>query len=200
MERPRTDTPDEAHSDPVEWLEDHGDALFGFAIRRIQRHDVAEDLVQETLLAGIRSMATFDRRSSVRTWLIGILKNKITDYFRREAARESKVRRSQRGAAPAGVHSELSQRNGQWIRQLSQWSTNPYDNLERSEFWEVFESCLGKLPATLKAVFILREMDDEPADTICQRLDISKSNLSVRLYRARLNLRICIEQNWFHHK
>jgi RNA polymerase sigma-70 factor (ECF subfamily) len=196
---PKPDSSASGQGNPVEWLEEHGDALFGFALRRVQRHDVAEDLVQETLLAGFQGFASFDARANERTWLTGILKNKIVDHFRREAARETKERQqhpTDRNFGQAG----LFKKNGQWLKRLANWSTQPADNLERSEFWLVFEDCLSKLPTSLKAVFILKEMDGEETEQACEQLGITPSNASVRLYRARLNLRACLERNWFNAK
>ncbi len=182
--------------DPLKWLDEHGDALFGFALRRVSRHDVAEDLVQETLLAGFQAIGSFDGRAGIRTWLTGILKNKIVDHFRRESKREIKERREVDGIQ-CPEHHALFQKNGQWIKRLAHWSSQPAENLERDEFWQIFEDCLSKLPASLKAIFILREMDCESTESACEQLGIKPTNASVRLYRARLNLRACLEKNWF---
>jgi RNA polymerase sigma-70 factor (ECF subfamily) len=77
---------------PERWLDDHGDALLGYACARVRDRDAAEDLVQETLLAAWRARASFAGKSSERTWLIGILKHKLADHWRRLA-------REPRGAA-----------------------------------------------------------------------------------------------------
>ena len=193
---PHPDVEPTESSDPVSWLEDHGDALFGFAFRRVQKHDVAEDMVQETLLSGFQAYDSFDGRSSVRTWLTGILKNKIIDYFRREATRETKERRDSPDRSMPNQQ-PLFTKNGQWLKRLAHWSTQPADNLERDEFWQAFEDCLSKLPVSLKAVFVIREMDGLDTEQTCEQLGITTANTAVRLYRARLNLRACLEQNWF---
>src|ERR1700730_6705833 len=69
--------------DPESWVDDHGDCLYRYALLRVRRPEVAEDLVQETLYAAVRSYGNFQGKSSERTWLCGILKNKICDYFRK---------------------------------------------------------------------------------------------------------------------
>ena len=70
-------------NDPETWVDEHGDSLFRYALFRIQNGQVAEDLVQKTFLAALRGKDSFAGRSSVRTWLFGILKHKIIDHIRK---------------------------------------------------------------------------------------------------------------------
>jgi len=80
------------HLDPTRWLEEHGDILYHYALGRVRNPDVAEDLLQDTLLAAFKGAASFSGQSTERTWLVGILKHKILDYFRtykREVAYEA---------------------------------------------------------------------------------------------------------------
>src|SRR5215510_12490677 len=70
--------------DPTIWLERHGDYLYRYAMLRLRDSSAAEDVVQETLLAALKSAARFAGASSERTWLVGILKHKISDWFRRQ--------------------------------------------------------------------------------------------------------------------
>jgi hypothetical protein len=71
--------------DPDSWVDRHGDCLYRYALMRVRRPEVAEDLVQETLFAAVRTYANFRGTSSERSWLWGILKNKICDHFRKLA-------------------------------------------------------------------------------------------------------------------
>ena len=66
--------------DPESWVDHYGDFLYRFALSRVKDPDIAEDLVQETFLAALRSRESFESRSAGRTWLIAILKHKIVDY------------------------------------------------------------------------------------------------------------------------
>ena len=68
---------------PELWLQDHGEALYAFAMMRVHNSAAAEDILQETLIAGIQGAANFKQGSSVRTWLISIMKNKIIDLLRK---------------------------------------------------------------------------------------------------------------------
>lgn len=74
--------------DPERWVDDHGDTLFHYALSRLRDSVQAEDFVQDALLAGLESRERFAGRSSERSWLTGILKNKILDHFRK-AGRET---------------------------------------------------------------------------------------------------------------
>src|SRR5437899_11753189 len=67
---------------PVGW-DDHGECLYRYALVRVRKPEVAEDLVQETFLAAVRGYEKVGGRSSERSWLVGILKNKIVDHFRK---------------------------------------------------------------------------------------------------------------------
>ncbi|NIR14014.1 MAG: hypothetical protein GWN86_08695, partial [Desulfobacterales bacterium] len=70
--------------DPEAWVDQYGDYLYRYAISRIHEPAVAEDLVQETLLAALQGKEGFKGRSSEKTWLTGILKYKIVDYIRKK--------------------------------------------------------------------------------------------------------------------
>ena len=75
-------------SDPGRWVEEYGDYLFRYALMRLRDPSRAEDMVQETFLAALKGGRSFAGRSAEKTWLVGILKNKIADYFRK-ASRET---------------------------------------------------------------------------------------------------------------
>ena len=176
---------------PEAWLDQHGDALFAFAMARVTNRAVAEDLVQDTLLAAISARNQFEQKSTVRTWLLGILRHKVIDHIRRE----SRARQFDQEMAEAEAAN--FDRKGIWTSELGRWPADPTDTLEQDEFWEVFEQCRTKLPRLLYEAFALREMEQLSCDEVCKILAITSTNLSVRLHRARLALRKCLEQNWF---
>ena len=183
----------ESISDPGRLLDEHGDYLFSFAMSRLRNVDAAEDAVQETLLAAIRTGNTFAGQSSVRTWLVGILKHKIIDYFRK----------SQRERAMSELSDEdddlLNQsfdRVGHWASGVPDWKANPQKLLEDKQFMSALRDCLSKLPGRLADVFVLREMDGLDCDEVCRQLGITETNLYATLHRARFRLRKCIEINW----
>ena len=121
--------------DPEPWLEKHGDYLYGYAMLRVRDAAVAEDLVQETLLAALEGFASFGGRSSERTWLVGILKHKLIDHFRR-VSREAP---SSPVADEVFEHPEYFRDSGQWVGHWKpteapiEWINTPATDLERSE-------------------------------------------------------------------
>ena len=176
--------------DVATWLAEHGDFLYRFALKRLGSQEVAEDLVQDTFVAALRSLKDFQGRSAVQTWLIGILKHKITDHFRKVS------RQRQREANDSEAVIDLFH-GGHWKTSLGAWPMDPVRSLENKEFWRELAACQDKLPAKLAAAFRMREVEDMSMSDICEVLDISASNLSVRLHRARLLLRECLDRNWF---
>jgi RNA polymerase sigma-70 factor (ECF subfamily) len=177
---------------PEEWVAEHSDALFAYAISRVNDNQTAEDIIQETFLAAIRSSDKFRGGAQVRTWLISILKNKIVDHFRRQS--RSKVVDCESVPEPA---QQVFNEHQVWASELLRWPTDPASTLVESEFWTVFSACRDKLPDRLIAAFTLREIEQRGTDEICEMLDVTRANLAVRIYRARMMLRNCLESNWF---
>ncbi|HJU54931.1 MAG TPA: sigma-70 family RNA polymerase sigma factor [Pyrinomonadaceae bacterium] len=193
--------------DPGVWVDEHGDYLYRYAMFRLRDASLAEDVVQETLLAALQAYAGFGGRGSERTWLVGILKHKVADYFRR-LSRETTI---QQDEGEALWQSELFMQTGEWVGHWVaavhpeqaealgpiEWRATPEQLLEQGEFWEVFNRCLSPLPARIASAFTLREVDGLTSEEICDILDVKVNNLWVMLHRARAHLRRCIEVSWF---
>jgi RNA polymerase sigma-70 factor (ECF subfamily) len=179
--------------DPERWVDQHGDALYRYALLRLRDADRAADLVQETFAEALRAQATFSGRSSERTWLVAILKHKLIDHLRRTIRG--------RGAGDAEEAAKAADdsfdERGFWRRGPARWGGDASQALERREFWEVLHCCLDGLPAPLAETFFLRELDGLDADEVCRLCDITPANLWTRLHRARLALRRCLEVRWF---
>lgn len=176
--------------DALGWLSDHGDALFGYAMSRVRNREVAEELVQEAFVAALRTYQSFRAESEVKTWLIGILRHKVLDHFRRQA----KQRRRTESEEQATDH--YFSRQGK-LQHVSTWRPDRLDTLEQREFQVILDTCLEKLGGMLSQVFMLRVMDEMESHEICTQLEITPSNLAVRLHRARLGLRDCLDRHWF---
>jgi len=179
------------------WLEDHGDALFRYALVRVRNRETAEDLVQETLLAAFRAKDRFAGKSSVSTWLIGILKHKVIDHYRKRGRQVSFTDLS-------FLREECSDQfdgAGFWGHDRGlgpkEWSAPSDEVLDRDEFWKVLRDCLDKLPPRVAQVFTLRVIDDLTSKEVCEVTAVSESNLWVMLHRARMALRECFERHWF---
>jgi RNA polymerase sigma-70 factor (ECF subfamily) len=171
-----------------EWLNQYGDALYGYALNRLGRPHDAEEAVQETMLAALEGRGDFQGRSHPRTWVMGILKRKVADRLR-AAARE------ERGIDLDDLDAWFDAR-GKWRKSPRRWD-DPAAAAERSEFWTVVRGCLARLPARMGEAFLLRSLNEEAPADVCRALGISSANLWVLLHRARLQLVRCLERRWF---
>jgi len=176
-----------------DWLNVHGDYLYRFALARLRDPHLAEDAVQETMLAAIKNNS-FEGDSSARTWLTGILKHKIIDLQRKQI-REQPVSDVIDLDASEYSMDDFFDNSGHWLDK-PQTLDMPDNALEQKQFLAVLDECLGKLPKKLKAIFMLRDVHELENENICKELDISATNAWVMLYRARMGLRKCLELNW----
>ena len=177
-----------------DWVDAHAGYLFNFAIGQVRDAHVAEDLVQETFLAAVKSRGRFCGQSSERTWLVGILRHKLLDHDRR-SSRERRC--DEREISYDDVLERCFERRGRWKVTPARWRENPTSDLERREFWMALTQCLRVLPPGLSDAFLLRELDGLESDIICENLQISPANLWQRLHRSRMLLRECLERLGF---
>jgi len=185
--------------EPHRWVERYGDYLFNYAIVRVNEREIAEDLVQETFLAGLKSREGFRGESSERTWLTSILKRKIVDTYRKKnTSKESSFGEFEHTFLDGDFHKSGDPMKGQWLKGKGPNSNSllPEGDLERAELMKYIRLCIGNLKPQLAAVFIMRMIDEEDSDTICKELGITPSNLWVILHRARLKMRDCLEKKW----
>lgn len=175
---------------PEQWVERYGDVLFRVAAARLNNRDTAEDVVQETFLAAWKGRDSFDGRASLETWLVAILKRKVVDHFRRTGRRPT-------NSLSEGYEQELFDCTGLWAKRVGRLAGPPHSEAERQEFWEIVSACVSDLPGPLAETFLVREMESQPTLDACARLGITAKNLSVRMHRARLLLRRCLEVKWF---
>jgi RNA polymerase sigma-70 factor (ECF subfamily) len=174
---------------PDTWVDRYGDALYRYAHSRVGSSDVAEDLVQETFLAAVKARDGFKGSSSEKTWLIGILKHKLVDYYRKEKS----VIYAQGSEGDWDSVSAFFNAKGGWRILPANWRTNPGKAQEVKDFLDHFYRCLAGLPARTADAFVSREVDGMETREICRKLDISQNNCWVLLYRARMLLRKCLE-------
>jgi RNA polymerase sigma-70 factor (TIGR02943 family) len=182
-------------SSPKKWVDLYGDYLFRYAVLRVQNVSVAADLVQETFLGALQSRRSFAGRSSEKVWLVGILKHKILDHYRK-TSREGSADRYEQAMEDSR---QLFNERGQWKAESMgprEWGADPGTILERKEFWDALTRCLGELPPRQRHVFSLREIDGLSGTEVCEKLTISASNLWVIMYRVRMHLRRCLEAKW----
>ena len=181
---------------PTVDVDAHRPYLMRIAMLQLRDRDAAEAIVQKTLLAAMEGLDDFAGESSVKTWLTSILRFKMIDAIRRKT-REPTV-------STLGDEADLDDLDGffnaddrdHWDAKPAEWR-NPERDLEERQFMTMLDACLEKLPPNTARVFMLREVMDLDSDEICRELKISTTTLWVILYRARMLLRQCVEQNWF---
>jgi len=179
---------------PETWVEDYGDYLYGYAYSRTRDANAAEEVVQETLLAGVKYSGQYAGKGSVRGWLMAILKRKIIDYFR--------SRKKHAGASLADDEdafdpsAALFDQQGNWKPGAFKWAPSPEKNLEMSELSDVVQECLKSIPKGQADVFVLSVMEEMDSNAICEQLSITPANLWVRMHRARLGLAKCVSEKW----
>ena len=182
--------------DPAE-LDAHRSYLLRYALIQLRDPVIAEDVVQETLLAAVEGQDRFAGKSAVRTWLTGILKHKIIDQLRRQNREQpltdvtGDTEKSEAEAIDA-----LFVEDGHWRSRPANWG-DPDRAFENKAFWDVFEACAKLMPVKTARVFAMREVMDMSTEEICKALDITPTNCWVMLHRARLSLRECLELRWF---
>jgi RNA polymerase sigma-70 factor (ECF subfamily) len=178
-------------------LDPHRGYLLRVARLQLRDEALAEDVVQDTLLAALAGSG-FSGKSSLRTWLTGILKHKIVDAIRK------KRREPTTASAFGDIESEMDiedldamfDERGGWNAKPADWG-DPEAALDRRQFLDMMEICLERLPPNTARVFMMREVMELDTDEICKELAINANNLWVILYRARMALRQCLEKNWF---
>ncbi len=186
---------------PIENLMQHADALYRFALSRVGDHHAAEDLVQDCLTAAWRRIDSFDGRSSLGTWLTGIMKFKVIDHFRK----------SKRTPTDQAAHADdedepgrdpvdrLFNSQGAWKvdpnHGLEMLATSPDDSASRNELMEWVRFCMDELPDRLRPLFTLREVDGLDVPSAASAAGVTKGSAAVLLTRSRQRLRLCLQEH-----
>ena len=156
--------------------------LLRFAMARLRDADLAQDAVQDTLLAALESKRAYAGKSAFRTWLTGILKHKIVDLKRRLAREPAPGDWGdddwpQDGAAALAVSAHLPLPEAAW--------GDPERCLERVRFWQAFERGLGALSPNAERALTMRDVHGHETEDICRELGLSPGNCWVILHRGR---------------
>ncbi len=170
--------------------------LLRLAMLQLRDKASAEDATQDAMLAAIENQETFEGRAALRTWLISILRFKVLDALRNKKKHGPTI-------SPQQLAEELDltdctalfSETGCWATPKDVWH-DPQANLEQQEFFRVLDACLTKLPTNTSRVFLMREWLEFSPDEVCTELGVSSGNLRVLLYRARMQLRLCLDNNW----
>jgi RNA polymerase sigma-70 factor (ECF subfamily) len=173
--------PTTARISPARWIDEHGDALFRYAMLRLGDRAAAEDAVQETLLAALKAADSYQGRSTERTWLVGILRHKVLDAIRaRSRTRAATLPTDAQGppnhAAPAAP-----------------WPVGP-ENAENAEMLAIVRQELMALGSPAREALCMRIVDGLDSQTVCQILGLTPTNLWTIVHRGRMALRQRVDQ------
>lgn len=168
--------------------------LLRFAKLQLRNDSLAEDVVSETFLAMLEKPDRFEGRSSLRTYATGILKFKIIDVLR-QRGRELPIEPLDEQSIDDALDA-LFQKDGHWQDAPAAWQ-QPEKALEQTQFLETLQVCIDRLPPKLGRVFMMREWLEQEVEVICGELGITANHCGVMLYRARMQLRECLDRNWF---
>jgi RNA polymerase sigma-70 factor (ECF subfamily) len=178
-------------ANPEKWVGLYSALLFKHALPRVEDRFIAEDLVQETFLAGLQGIEGFKGDSSEKNWLFSILKHKIVDYYRKKTKQQDIV------SMP-----DLRLMDNEWFNEDGSWAEEkiPQDwdsannPTERKEIQKVIYWCKDHLKALQQSVFTLKYLEDISSDEICKVLNITSTNYWILIHRARLKMRDCVEK------
>ena len=181
------------------WVELYSDGMFSWAFYKTSSKETAEDLVQETFLAAVQSFEKFERKSNPKTWLFAILNNKIIDHYRRQIKNPTVSEQQQNEKGVYSLFDRLFDSDRQWKKEErpKPWQFESENILDNPEFDKVLQNCMDKLPGTWFSAVQLKYLEEKKGELICQELQITPSNFWQILHRAKLQLRKCLELNWF---
>lgn len=176
---------------PDRWVEKYADYLYNYTIVRVNDHIVAQDLISETFLAGLKSRKNFKGDATERTWLISILKRKIIDYYRKI--------NSKKGKAEVHISYKDEDSEGDWLEENATdlFDKSAEDTMENEELRLALLECFEKLNEKQVAIFKKKTIENHDTEAICKEYNITPSNLWVIIHRARKILVDCLEKNWF---
>ena len=183
-----------------ELVNKHHSGLIRMALGHVADREAAEEVVQDTWMAVIEGLARFEGRSSLRTWIFGILIHKAKDRGVREKRHttfsdfESRDDEHDEAVDPSRFH-QSGEWAGHWAFPPQPWDDQtPEKLLASQQAVNAMNKAIESLPKTLKEVLILRDVEGVDAKEACEILKITESNLYVRLHRARERVRVAVER------
>ncbi|MBX2844665.1 MAG: sigma-70 family RNA polymerase sigma factor [Saprospiraceae bacterium] len=180
---------------PENWVANYADNLFKYAVSRVSNEELARDIVQDTFVSALKAASKFQGRSTEKTWLFSILRNKIIDTYRAKAKyREVSIDTSENSEA----EDVFFNTSGSWKRDKypQDWTVNLDSDIEEKEFFQTLRGCLAKLSEKQRLVFSMKYLEGMDSEDICKEMGITPSNYWVLIHRAKLALRDCLETHW----
>jgi RNA polymerase sigma-70 factor (ECF subfamily) len=165
--------------DPDTWVKNYSDYLFNYTLSRVDDREKAKDIVSETFLAALRSKDNFKGDSTEKTWLVAILKRKIIDHYRKINSKKGKAE------VKKGYHFSEDEE-----------AKNALETLENHELGMAIEDCLGKINPRQARIFRLKTIQNMDTEVVCNKMNLTPSNLWVNIHRARKALTQCLGNEW----
>lgn len=171
-----------------DWINEYSEKLLNRAFYLLSDRDDAKDIVQDVFLAAYNSLDNFQGKSSPLTWLQNILTNKVSDFYRKKYKKPSSVSLD-----------HFFDESGSWKTNdvLNSWNDDTENSPNEPQIENTLEDCLEELPPKWKIPVKLYYLQEKKSEEVCQETGITTTNLWKILQRSRLQLRECIETNWF---
>lgn len=152
----------------------------------------ADDVVQDAWLAIHKNIGKFEQRSSLKTWVITIVSNEAKARLRRESR---KVSLEELDGETPGSYLDSFAQDGHRLAPTPAWAMeSPEQLLEEKQLQRCINKTLSILPPTQKAAFLLRDIEQQSLEDICEILQVSATNVRVLIHRARLTLMQVIDR------
>ncbi len=172
------------------WIDQYSGALLRRAVYLLSDKVEAEDVVQEVFISAFSSYDSFEGKSKPLTWLMTILNRKVADFYRKKYKAEPQIKLD-----------HFFEENGSWKNDdvLNDWdvSNKEPELLDDKDFNKTLEDCIEDLPSRWKIPMKMYYLEEKKAQEVSQELNISTTNLWKILQRSRMQLRECLEFNWF---
>lgn len=152
---------------------------------------LAEDLVQDCLIAVLERPEAHRGDASRTTWATAILKHKIADWYRSPQRRRMVQPEPAQDEGIDDALDALYDAQGGYVEPVPAWQ-QPEDQEAKRQMMTVLEQCLLRLPAQAGRVFVMREWLGFETTEICERLALTADNCRMILHRARMGLRQCM--------
>jgi len=180
----------------TEIVEQWSGIMLRVALAHVGRRAIAEEVVQDAWLTVLRSLDRFERRSTLRTWIIGIVVNLARSRARVE---RRSVPLSDDGPetsveAARFLPADHPRWPHHWAVEPAPWPT-PEDDLLAGETRKVILDAIAALPPSQQEVLVLRDLEAVPAAEVCNALKLTDTNQRVLLHRARSRVRNALERH-----
>ncbi|MPS66000.1 MAG: RNA polymerase subunit sigma [Chryseobacterium sp.] len=172
------------------WIEEYSGPLLRRAVYLLSDKVEAEDVVQEVFISAFSSYDSFEGKSQPLTWLMTILNRKVADFYRKKYKSEPSIKLD-----------HFFDETGSWKNDdvLNDWNASNKETelLDDKDFNKTLEDCIEDLPSRWKIPMKMYYLEEKKAPEVSQELNISTTNLWKILQRSRMQLRECLEFNWF---